>query len=329
MDISQHSLKKAGIKMLTWLLSLGVCSSFAVAQPASTSITSVTSNSVISPTQLYNSHLAQSENNYRALSSKCTEGDAAVCKSLGHAFIKQYHKNHDVNLINQGFSYFERGCSLRDNESCYLRGLTVIEAQQHGLDAGILFRLQDVEAMVIDSLLAGTKLKNRVQASDAFAYLSEIYQDKDRHKTVTYARQGCELNNNDACYLMAISLWLMQVEGNDITPYLDGREADDVIIPAFKKGTQANRLDYCSNSYYFLGYEYARKQMYDSSTEAYKRGCELNNDNACFFTGIAYEDGLGVAKNIQQAYSYYNRSCKFGNAYGCERVRKLQLQGIR
>lgn len=326
MEISQQWLKKSGVGVLFWVFGLWVSSSVAVAKPT---ITSEMSNSVTSSTQLHNSRTTEKiDLDYYGLSSKCNEGEAIACKSLGHAFVKQYHKTHDESIIKQGFAYFERGCALRDTESCYLRGLTVIEGQQHGLNVAQVFNLPDVDTMITDSLIAGTKLRNREQAADAFAYLSEIYQEKDRNKAVHYAHQGCELNNNDACYLMAISLWLMQVEGNDISQYLNGRDPDDVIIPAFNKGTQANRLDYCSNSYYFLGYEYARKQMYENSTDAYKRGCELNNDNACFFTGIAYEDGLGVAKNIKTAYEYYNKACKFGNSYGCERVRKLHLQGI-
>lgn len=326
MNISQQFLKKSGVGVLLSICGLWVSSNIAVAQP---SITSESSNSVTSSTQLHSSRIKEQPNlDYYALSRQCNEGEAVPCKNLGHAFVKQYHNTHDLALIKQGFAYFERGCALRDAESCYLRGLTVIEGQQHGLDVAQVFNLPDVDNMIVDSLLAGTKLRNRSQASDAFAYLSEIYQDKDRHKTVQYARQGCELNNNDACYLMAISLWLMQVEGNDISEYLNGRDPDDVIIPAFNKGTQANRLDYCSNSYYFLGYEYARMQMYENSTAAYKRGCELNNDNACFFTGIAYEDGLGVNKDLSRAYDYYDKACSFGNSYGCERVRKLRLQGI-
>lgn len=296
---------------------------------AEVSFTGFTSNSVKTPTQLHmQSMQKQAEINYQTASRACNEGDAISCKRLGQAYVRRYHKDHDSSFLSQGFSFFERGCSLRDNESCYLRGLSIIEAQQHGVDPAKVFNLADVEAMLMSSLEAGTKVQDRQQSADAFTFLSEMYQEKDRSKSIEYARQGCDLKSNDACYLMGISLWLMRVEGKDIRPYLYGRDADDVIIPAFKKGTQANRLDYCSNSYYFLGYEYSRKQMFDISTEAYKKGCELNNDNACFFTGIAYEDGLGVTKNIHTAYAFYSKACSFGNEYGCERLRKLNLQGI-
>lgn len=332
MQISAQGVKQS-ILGLT-LMALGSVASVSAA-PSMSSVTTITSSSVgtsgvTSPTYLYQyaQQQQQSEANIQALTNKCNEGDAVACKSLGYTNVRNYHQQHNVELIQRGFAFFERGCALRDGESCYLRGLTLIEAQQHGLDLQKVFRINNVEHMLESSLLEGSKLSNTKQASDAFAYLAEIYQNKDHEKTVMYARQGCELNNNDACYLMGISMWLMQIEGSDISEYLDGRDAFDVLIPAFKKGTQANRLDYCSNSYYFLGYEYARKQMYDFSTESYQKGCELNNDNACFFTGIAYEDGLGVHKNIQKAYGFYNKACSLGSSYGCERVRKLNLQGI-
>lgn len=326
MNFSRCSVKR----LCAALLWLGIGAGFGINQAfAQPDFTAFTSQSATSSTQL---HVAQAEKsadlNYRDLSAKCTEGDALACKDLGNAYVKQYHKAHDTSLIRQGFSFFERGCALRDGESCYLRGLTILEAQQHGLDPTSVFNLTDVDSMLIESLVAGSKLKDRKQAADAFTFLAEIYQEKDRDKSIQYARQGCNLKNNDACYLMAISLWLMRVEGSNIETYLEGREADDVIITAFNKGTQANRLDYCSNSYYFLGYEYARKQMYENSTDAYMQGCKLNNDNACFFTGIAYEDGLGVRKDIHKAFGYYSKACQFGNSYGCERVRKLNLQGI-
>lgn len=332
MSLSLHTLKVA-ICGLGLALVLGLSLNSSMAQEPYTDIrsTSVSATSVASTTTLHSSKTTAeqiADLNYKKLNRMCTDGDASACKDLGHVYIKQYHSNQDSAMLHQGYSFFERGCALRDNESCYYRGLTILDTMQHGLDASALLRIEDVDAHLANSLLYGTKLKDREQAADAYKLLAELYQDKDRNKAVEYAQNGCSLDNNDSCYLMAISLWLMQVEGIDISQYLEGREADDVIIAAFNKGTQASRLDYSSNSYYFLGYEYARKQMYENSTDAYKKGCELNNDNACFFTGIAYEDGLGVKNNIKRAYSFYQKACSFGNEYGCERVRKLNMQGI-
>lgn len=297
----------------------------------SVSSASVSSNNVTSPTYLsqYSNQQNPDSANIKALSSKCTEGDAVACKSLGHINVQNYHKNHDnVSLIQNGYAFFERGCALRDIESCYMRGLTLIEAQQHDLDIHKVFKIVNIEATLEDSLLEGTRLSNSKQASDAFAFLAEMYQNKDNDKTINYARQGCDLRNNDACYLMGVSLWLQQIEGKDVSKYLDGRNIFDVLVETFQKGTQANRIDYCSYSYYFLGYEYNKRQMYDLALKAFQNGCDLNNNNACFFTGIAYEDGLGTIKDMQKAYNFYNKSCTLGSEYGCERVRKLHMQGF-
>lgn len=265
--------------------------------------------------------------NVRTLLDECKNGNSRSCLILGKACVEQYQISNEISYAQHGFSLFEQACSLRDSEGCYRKGIVVQEAVNLGLDVNRLFGVTDVRDVIIKSMTAGTMVQDEIIAGDSYAHLAEIYQSEDRDRAIGYARSGCDIKNHDACYLWGEMIWLNRVEEKDIGKYLDGADPDEAMIRAFSSGTEASSVKYRSQSYYFLGYQYGLKRYFDLSAQSYIKGCELNNANACFFAGISYEDGRGLARDMRKAYAHYKKSCSLGNSYGCERVRKLKLQG--
>lgn len=61
---------------------------------------------------------------------------------------------------------------------------------------------------------------------------------------------------------------------------------------------------------YYL--DYGNKKGYRSAIPWLKKASELGDPWAQYELGLAYQEGLGVSKNIRQAMQYYNMSAEQG-----------------
>src|SRR5258708_6382378 len=57
------------------------------------------------------------------------------------------------------------------------------------------------------------------------------------------------------------------------------------------------------------------------------RECSANDGGACSAVGIAYELGIGRARDARSAWSFYGRACDLGNARGCVNLGALLAGG--
>ncbi len=51
--------------------------------------------------------------------------------------------------------------------------------------------------------------------------------------------------------------------------------------------------------------------------DAYKKGCDLGNAEACYKLGNMYKKGNGVARDDYKAAKLYRKACNNGHAFSC------------
>lgn len=52
----------------------------------------------------------------------------------------------------------------------------------------------------------------------------------------------------------------------------------------------------------------------------FQAACEAGLADACAALGVAYEDGLGVPKDLERAFALYVRACDAGSGHGCNNL---------
>lgn len=72
----------------------------------------------------------------------------------------------------------------------------------------------------------------------------------------------------------------------------------------------------CNN----LAYEYSKDKDFKSSSEFFKRACDLNLATACANLGQIYEKGLVGKKDINMALALYTLACDSGDGVGCYNI---------
>ena len=58
----------------------------------------------------------------------------------------------------------------------------------------------------------------------------------------------------------------------------------------------------------------------------YKKECYKGSSTACASVGAMYLDGIGKERDIEKAKRFLHMSCKSGNKYGCEIIKKISKQ---
>ena len=59
------------------------------------------------------------------------------------------------------------------------------------------------------------------------------------------------------------------------------------------------------------------KQDYQTASEYFKKGCDLDDGFSCANVGYLYEDGEGVKQDYQKAKEYYQKACDLGDGLSC------------
>jgi TPR repeat protein len=64
-----------------------------------------------------------------------------------------------------------------------------------------------------------------------------------------------------------------------------------------------------------------------AQTAAYKKGCDKGQLEACSDLARAYQDGIGVDKDVKKAFELVERGCNRGHATSCGRLGVFYLEG--
>ena len=70
-----------------------------------------------------------------------------------------------------------------------------------------------------------------------------------------------------------------------------------------------------------------RKQKYEKALEYFKEAAELGDAIAQFFTGMMYDEGVGISQDFEQAVFWYTKAAEQGDASAQCRLGRMYRDG--
>lgn len=77
---------------------------------------------------------------------------------------------------------------------------------------------------------------------------------------------------------------------------------------------------------YELGRHFQQRKDYTKSRRYFTMACENGFDKACIKLGVMYHYGKGIKKNLSKASKYYKKVCDSGNGEGCSMMGVLEMK---
>lgn len=299
--------------------------------------------------------LRQREKELQALKAQCKNDDEKACEALAEkGDIKGLQKLCDEKVglacmlvglefllqenIAQAKVWFKKGCDYNELNSCGVLGDYHKKAKSYtqalmfyakACDGGVMEACNNVgffyenglgvKQNAMKALELYTKAcENGIDGSGCAAagymyYSGDAGVAKNYTKARSLTRKGCELNDAESC----LGLGFMYEKGNGVAK--DEAKALDL----FEKACNLDEGRGCVNAGTIL----RKKLQYAKARQFLEKGCELNDEIACFGLAISYQYGDGVRQDVAQAQELYGKACDLGFQHGCDRYKKLRDEG--
>ena len=316
-------------------------------------ISKVADPSVSSEIERHNA-LRQREKELQALRAQCKNDDEKACEALYEkGDIKGLQKLCDEKVglacmfvglefhlqenTTQAKAWFKKGCDYNEPNSCGVLGDYHKKAKSYtkalmfyakACDGGVMDACSNVGFFYENGL--GVK-QNAIKALELYIkscdggvgagctnaaemhYSGDVGVAKDYTKARIFAHKGCELNHAVAC----LGLGFMYEKGNGVAK--DEAKALDL----FEKACSLDEGRGCVSAGTIL----RKKLQYAKARQFLEKGCELNDEIACFGLAISYQYGDGARQDVAQAQELYGKACDLGFQHGCDRYKKLRDEG--
>jgi TPR repeat protein len=80
---------------------------------------------------------------------------------------------------------------------------------------------------------------------------------------------------------------------------------------------------FAQNLLYQADQDYAKENYYSAYLNYFKACNTYNDAQACYMTGIIYQNGQSIDQDFKMAQTYYTKACQLGNRQGCKESRKI------
>jgi TPR repeat protein len=163
------------------------------------------------------------------------------------------------------------------------------------------------------------------QNSDAYGCfnLAILYEyglgvNKNKRQALEYYDRSCKSGYNKGCEKSRkyVSTRPLKTYNNTDTGKKEKQQSSSNSSNTIKCNQGNGKI--CNK----IGVKLQKKRKYDQALYFFKRGCEFNNNTACFNLGSLYENGRGVEKNNILANKYYQRACNTGFTFACKKIKK-------
>lgn len=232
-----------------------------------------------------------------AFARRCDKGEGAACYVLSH--LQKSGKGGPVDRA-AAFSSLAKGCDLGDDKACLVEATVLFHGENVAKDEMAALAIVD-DVCERDNPLA-CLMAGRLRNSLAPDNLNDAR---------LWFRRGCDLGDNTACGDEA----LIVIKAGDQS------ERPERLRAMLNAGCEKKPADgHCGPLGDMALAGVGGDRDPDAAYDAYKRGCNLAEKNACF--GLAEFITSGLVKGLKKkdAKTYYDFACDQGVEKACKRI---------
>lgn len=268
----------------------------------------------------------------KAYSKACDLKDGAACQALAERMVK-------ARNFSAAADAYQRSCNLANYESCVTlarskvrsgnlpKALELFSKSCDGNNKMACQFVGDYQIFKAQKEQAKNPLSLACSAQNAQAcYSLGLISGKSGQQ---YLVQACNLDNKIACEALIASYSTISPEAtNAYGKSCDSGNKDSCLQlansalhqndmatanRAFKQACSLKSPIGCEQ----LAMSDWAEGRYDAAISNGIKACNLKSGSACMQVALAYADGVGVKKNLNQASTYYSKACKLGQKDAC------------
>ena len=256
---------------------------------------------------------------------KCLGGDADECKNvIVSGIISPANKCAISGSCAMGGVVFQL---IKNNDTASKYWEELIKLNPNQLQ-------NDMFMQILKELSAKKEDFNIIYfQEDGYTELILYYDEKEDYENLTrIALKGCNtIQKNKKSLALACNAAGWRAEQNN--EYHKAAQYYKKACDLNVANVEADGKKIVGNSCKNLAHLYYKgkgvRQNYYKFAELARRGCDLLDADSCELLGIAYSDGVGVPKSLQQAKRFFGKSCDLGNQRGCDEYKELNQRGIK
>lgn len=233
------------------------------------------------------------------LEKGCELDNAESCGNLG----LYYGKNNENRNLEKSFKYSEKACNLNNPDGCFIIGSMYYTGTGATLDLNKGNEYIDKCCKLNPSTCTGSAKYLLEQKKSPKDFELTNLKKEDNAFEYLLLEKACKYQDGKGCFEIALNFFSKNPEK---------------YIEWISKGCDLKDDLSCLGLNVLFKYTNPYKAL-----EAVKKGCKNEGEFSCSILADYYKKGIYIEKNIDKAFSLYQKSCDSNIAIACTNLAEL------